>query len=102
MKPNYKFILNQTVPFEEGPSCELKSERKDPVGSINQNVDRYVVAYLNSKIEGSIYWGITNDGEVVGVNLDKTQRDRVRQLVDQKLRNCDPFVSPEGISHHVL
>ena len=96
MKPNYKFILNQTVPFEEGPSCELKSERKDPVGSINQNVDRYVVAYLNSKIEGSIYWGITNDGEVVGVNLDKTQRDRVRQLVDQKLRNCDPFVSPEA------
>ena len=49
-----KFVLNQIVSFEESLHCEFKSVRiPKPVPVIRDQVDRYVVAYLNGGIAGS-------------------------------------------------
>ena len=94
-----KFVLNQAVLFEEGRQCEFKYST-DTLKYIGEHVDRYVVAYLNSNITGIIYWGIRDDGTVVGVRLNTQQRDEVRQTVDRQLSNCKPSVLPSSYNTH--
>ena len=91
-----KFTLNQIVPLHEGPSCEFKDIRRaaNRVRSITSDVGKYVVGYLNSEEikEGSIYWGITDEGQVVGVELDRAQRDEVTKEIGGTLRQISPKI----------
>ena len=90
-----KFVLNQIVSFEESLHCEFKSVRiPKPVPVIRDQVDRYVVAYLNGGIAGSIYWGITDDRQAIGVSLDPGEHDDFRKTIVAKLRSITPAIIP--------
>lgn len=96
------FKLGERFPTPENRGCELKEVKgKNPVGSIGQVVDQYVVAFLNAGIEqtGSIFWGITDEGRtVVGVPLTDPQCDEVRRVVVEKVGNIMPPIAPSGLS----
>jgi len=89
------FVIGQPVSFEEGRDCEFKEIRPDqnPIKEIVDDVGTYAVAYLNDK-GGGIYWGITNNGTVSGVNLPTNQRDQLRQAITNKLNTIQPAVAP--------
>ena len=51
-----QFILNQPVSVEETRHYEFKEIKgRNPVDTIKNTVDEYVVAFLNSE-GGRIYW----------------------------------------------
>jgi tetratricopeptide (TPR) repeat protein len=89
-----RFILGQPVPFDETRHREFKEIKgNNPVGSLKNTADEYVVAFLNGE-GGSIYWGIRNiDRVVVGVILNAKQRDEIRRLVTDKLARIQPTVA---------
>ena len=100
-----KFVLNQEVPFDEELDCEFKSFNVNPVELIKGCVDQYVVAYLNTDIAGSIFFGIKDDGLAVGISLDRKERDDVRKAIDAKLRSITPPILPSSYkvkSHHLF
>lgn len=90
-----RFVLNQPVEFEETLHHEFKEVKgTNPVDTIKNVTDEYVVAFLNSK-GGSIYWGIRDSDRVaVGVVLNSKQRDEVRRVVTQKLTQIQPSITP--------
>ncbi len=90
-----QFILHQSVTIEETRHYEFKEIKgSNPVDTIKNTVDEYVVAFLNSE-GGSIYWGIRDaDRVVLGVPLDSSQRDKLRRLVSEKLSQILPAVAP--------
>ena len=100
-----EFVLNQKVPFEEGLRCEFKAFVDNPVQQIRDYIDIYVVSFLNIGVEGSIYFGIRDRGEAVGVSLDTKRRDAVRQAIGLKLGITRPPILPssyEIIFHDLL
>ncbi len=93
---NIVFVLDQPVSLEENRSFEFKEiNGAKPVDIIKNIVDEYVVAYLNSPKGGGIFWGIRNDGIVVGVSLDREKRDDLRRLVCDKLIGIRPTLPVE-------
>lgn len=95
-----KFILNAIVPLEENQFIEFKEiTALNPIKSIQNTVDEYVVAFLNSlkNREGSIYWGINNNRVVVGVKLNASQRDDLRKAINNQLdKVVPPIFSPKN------
>jgi len=93
---DYKFVMHRPVPIEEDLHHEFKEMKgASPVKIIKNTVDEYVVAYLNSRVAGSIFWGIRDsDRQVVGVSLEYQERDRLRKDVISKLSNIQPAISP--------
>ncbi|MDE0685879.1 MAG: ATP-binding protein, partial [Candidatus Poribacteria bacterium] len=85
------FIQYKTVSFEEDLHHEFKdiSQNNQPVNSIGQIAEEYAVAFLNAE-GGSIFWGIRDDGSVVGVELTRSQRDKISQGVSNKLSHISP------------
>jgi DNA modification methylase len=90
-----RFFLNQPLHIEETRHYEFKEVRgPNPVNSIKNVADEYVVAFLNSE-GGRIFWGIRDkDRVVIGVHLDYAQRDEVKRIVLEKLFNIQPAVAP--------
>ena len=90
-----KFIVGKPVPFEETRHCEFKEIKgRNPVDTIKNTCDEYVVAFLNSE-GGKILWGIRDaDRCVVGVMLDAKERDHLRRLVTEQLVKIRPPVAP--------
>ncbi len=91
-----RLVKDTILSLEEGPECEFKdiTNAKDKVKSILNDVDRYVVGYLNKGVEGSIYWGISDGGKVHGVYLKRDERDAIRKKVPEKLRTIQPTTTP--------
>ena len=89
-----KFVRNQKVPFEEGLRCEFKAFENNPVQQIRDYIDIYVVSFFNIGAEGSIYFGVRDGGEAVGVSLDRQRRDEVRKDIGQKLGRTRPPIHP--------
>ena len=97
-----QFKIGERFPMRETRLCELKEVKgNNPVGSITQVVDQYVVAFLNAGIEqtGSIFWGVTDDSRtVVGVRLTDSQCDEVRRIVVEKVGNIVPPIALTAVS----
>ena len=79
--------MNCEKPFKENETLELKkttSEIKEAIISI--------VAILNKHHEGILYFGIKNDGSVIGQDVgEKTLRDVSKAIAD----NIEPKIYPE-------
>jgi len=92
--PIDRFVLNKPVPVEETRYYEFKEIfSSDPKESIRRIVDKYTVAFLNSD-GGRIYWGIRDhDRCVVGVKVNYSMRDDIRQTITNKLFHIQPSVS---------
>ena len=92
------FTLGGYVNCDEDLSNEFKEVRgENPVNSIESVVDQYVVAFLNSrsKVKGRIIWGVRDsDAKVLGVRLDRKQRDSLRRRITEKLHKITPTIAP--------
>ena len=97
-----KFVLNQVVTYEEKREYEFKEViGSNPISAISKNCDIYTVAFLNCTMieSGSIFYGIRdNDGIVVGISLNRQQRDELRRIVTDKLSGIVPPISPNNYS----
>ncbi len=90
-----KFVANKPVPVEETRHYEFKEIKGgNPINTIKNTCDEYVVAFLNSG-GGRIFWGIRDtDRCVVGVWLDSKARDELRKVVTAKLAQIRPPIVP--------
>ena len=79
--------------FDERVAIEFKAIKgNNPCKSILSVVDQYIVSFLNSPYsnEGIIKWGIDDDGKVIGVKLNKKQRDEIRKGIQCQINNILP------------
>ena len=89
-----RFVLNETIPIEETRHYEFKELKgRNPVRSIIEIADKYVVAYLNSE-GGRILWGVNDERKAVGVILDSANRDEIRRVASEKLGAIQPPLTP--------
>jgi DNA modification methylase len=91
-----RFVLGQRVTREENRHWEFKEIKgTNPIDSIKNVADEYVVAFLNSGEGGRILWGVRDtDGEFVGVSLNRQQRDRLKRVLIDKLSTIQPSIDP--------
>ncbi len=77
-----------TLALQEGEGYKL--EFKERVA----NLDREIVALANAA-GGSIFIGVDDKNQVIGVNIDNKLKSQVIDIA----RNCDPSIKIELISH---
>lgn len=64
----------------------IEDSRNEFKVSLNQNFEKEIIAFLNSKEGGNVFIGISDQNEVIGVdkNIDKTQleiKDRIKNNI---------------------
>lgn len=100
-----RYLAGTTIGgLDEDKHLEFKEvQGANPVVSIAALVDHYVVAYMNSRStgKGKILWGVKDNGQVVGVQLTKAQRDELRRVVTEKLHKITPTIAPSAYSIHL-
>ena len=85
-KTKYQFIEGEKAAFEEDLNHEFKEIKgNNPAKSIQNLVDEYVIAFLNSS-GGSIFWGITDQALIKSVILNNDQKDNIRKSINSKIR----------------
>src|ERR1700722_13958599 len=89
------YVFGKTLPLDESRGVEFKEVRgNSPVNSVVNTADEYAVAFLNAE-GGRVLWGVRDsDGMVVGIPLDKRQRDHLRKSVASKLHSIQPPIDP--------
>ncbi|MBT3315803.1 MAG: AAA family ATPase [Anaerolineae bacterium] len=94
-----QFVYGEHIQVDENRYYEFKEVKgNNSTRSIISIVDIYTVAFLNKgrKGVGRIYWGVTDDGIVVGVKLESSERDKLRRLVTEKLHQIEPPLAPSS------
>jgi hypothetical protein len=90
------FTLGKIFNQDECMEVEFKEIKgENPVNSIKDIADQYIVAFLNSANQnsGSIFWGIRDaDRVVTGVALDYAKRDDLRRTLINKLCDIQPAI----------
>ncbi|MFT5708565.1 MAG: hypothetical protein ACI9ES_002868 [Oceanospirillaceae bacterium] len=93
----YEFIEGQQCSIEEDLTHEFKEIKgKNPAKSIQNQVDEYVVAFLNSS-GGSIFWGICDDRKVKSLVLSSGQKDDINKVINAKINTLEPSIDPTKI-----
>lgn len=91
MRQQTSLIKGTPFDWEEEDSVEFKEViSSNPVKVIANHAERYITAFLNALIEGNLYFGINDDGIIVGVALNRTDRDSLQKDIPNKLKNTDP------------
>jgi tetratricopeptide (TPR) repeat protein len=93
-----RYTFNELMALDESREFEVKGlqNAQNPVKAIaDKYVEEYVNAFLNTS-GGTIHFGIDNDGRVLGVGLDRRQRDDLRTQVDQIVQRFSPSVEPDS------
>ncbi|WP_392480096.1 RNA-binding domain-containing protein [Nostoc sp. C110] len=105
MTQQIKFIQEKIFYREEGKYVEFKSvESQKPVNKIVDHAEEYIIGFLNASVEGDIYLGINDSGEIKGVTLSRSQRDEIQKNITDKLTNIDPVIPPScyGVNIHFV
>ncbi|MCG9708711.1 ATP-binding protein [Pseudoalteromonas sp. Isolate3] len=93
----YNFSEGEHCSLEEDLTHEFKEIKgNNPTKSIQNLVDEYIVAYLNSS-GGSIFWGICDNGIVKSLKLDSTQKDQIKKVINSKVNTIEPSIDPTQI-----
>ncbi len=80
------FTLGSRVQTDEDLGIEYKDVAASQVAKVAYE---YAVAYARGN-GGHVYFGIDDNGEVVGLPLDFSQRRDLRQRIEEKLFTIDP------------
>lgn len=64
--------------------------------NLRETIGKYVCGFLNSEVEGTLMFGVTDNGEVIGIN--NSDEDRDRKAVDSAIRDLKPPVLPKDYS----
>jgi hypothetical protein len=94
----YEFVEGEKCFLEEDLTHEFKEVKgSNPVKSIQNLVDEYILAYLNSS-GGSIFWGICDDGVVKSIDLDSRIKDNINKAINLKINTIEPSIDPTQIN----
>ncbi|KAK8772861.1 uncharacterized protein LOC144114953 isoform X2 [Amblyomma americanum] len=90
------YLLNTLVPFHSDETHELW-----PLLDLKQvfvrTVTKFICSFLNTWQLCTIYFGITSDGLVRGVELTHKDRDNVRLSIDAAVRVLRPCLLPQSL-----
>ena len=101
----FKFVEGEKFFLEENLTVEFKEVKgNNPVKSISNLVDEYILAFFNSQ-GGSVFWGVNDDGLVKSLKLTTKMKDDIRRVVGDKINVIEPPIDPTQIGvffHEVL
>lgn len=99
----YKYKLGEFVNFlEEDIEHEFKEIKgSNPVDHIRSNVGEYITSFLNSN-GGTIYYGISDNKEIKGVELNDKQKDQIRRSLVDAVVGISPDISPDNITSEFI
>lgn len=94
----YKYKLGEFMNLlEEDEEHEFKEIKgNNPVDHIRNNVGEYITSFLNSN-GGTIYYGISDNKEIKGVELNDKQKDQIRRSVVDATVGISPNISPDNV-----
>ena len=94
----YRYKLGRPLEYwEEDIEHEFKEVKgNNPVDSIKQNVGEYITSFLNGH-GGTIYYGISDDKIVKGIELDSKQKDYIRRDIHNAIASISPNISPDCV-----
>ncbi|MDH0701304.1 ATP-binding protein [Pseudomonas toyotomiensis] len=99
------FVEGEKIFLEENLTVEFKEVKGgNPVKSIQNLVDEYILAFFNSQ-GGSVFWGVNDDGIVTSLKLTSKMKDDIRKAVSGKINVIEPPIDPTQIGvffHKVL
>lgn len=88
-------IRHSILPIEEDGKNEFKEvTERSVLNSIKSNLEKYAIGFLNAN-GGSLFFGITNSGVVLGFQTDRRKRDDIVNLAVSILNNVRPKVPPQ-------
>lgn len=91
------FVEGEKCRLEEDLTVEFKEVKgENPVKSIQNLVDEYVLAFFNSQ-GGSVFWGINDDGIVASLKLTSKIKDDIRKAINTKINVIEPPIDPTQI-----
>lgn len=106
MNEKRKFVINTIFQAEENKNVEFKHiNSKKVVSKAASYTEECVIAFLNASVEGDLYIGIKDSGEILGIQLTRSERDEVHKNIPNTLRNSHPSVLPSQYdieTHSVL
>jgi hypothetical protein len=71
---------------------EVDTKKKNLVSGIVDYAEQYIIGFLNAIIEGELYIGIDDFGEIFGINLNRKDRDNLSKQISDKLKYTEPPV----------
>lgn len=90
--------LGQTLVEEESETLEFKSvESADPAKTIAKHIPKYAIGFLN-RSGGRILFGVTDEGTVEGIPINRAGRDELQRLINQACRKITPSFPPDGLT----
>lgn len=93
----FNFVEGEKFFLEEDLTVEFKEVKgNNPVKSIQNLVDEYILAFFNSQ-GGSVFWGINDDGIVTSLELTLKMKDDIRKSVSDKINVIEPQIDPTQI-----
>lgn len=91
----FRFIIDEKVEMIEDYDYEFKEIKGgNPVNAINNTIAEYSTSFLNGK-GGRIFYGITNERVVKGVQVSPEKQDEINQTIYNNLANIQPAISPD-------
>ncbi|HGS7516063.1 TPA: ATP-binding protein [Klebsiella quasipneumoniae subsp. quasipneumoniae] len=91
------FVEGEKFCLEEDLTVEFKEVKgNNPVKSIQNLVDEYILAFFNSQ-GGSVFWGVNDDGIVTSLKLTSKMKDDIRKSVSDKINVIEPPIDPTQI-----
>ncbi|WP_324022114.1 ATP-binding protein [Pantoea sp. JZ29] len=91
------FVEGEKFCLEEDLTVEFKEVKGgNPVKSIQNLVDEYILAFFNSQ-GGSVFWGVNDDGIVTSLELTPKMKDDIRKSVSDKINVIEPPIDPTQI-----
>jgi len=93
---SYPYVLGQTVPFEEDRQHEFKAFQPhlDLIQTLVRETEEIFNAFLNTD-GGTIYFGIEDKGRILGIQLEREQKDDLRRRISVIIDRFEPKVAPE-------
>lgn len=94
----YKYKLGEFMNLlEEDEEHEFKEIKgNNPVDHVRNNVGEYITSFLNSN-GGTIYYGISDNKEIKGVELNDKQKDQIRRSLVDATVGISPNISPDNV-----
>lgn len=92
---DYYYYRGDNIPVDEDRVHEFKAVQKStkPIEQILRYCDSYINAFLNSG-GGNIYFGIEDNGTILGIPLARKDRDTIRLGIDNIVNLYYPQVDP--------
>jgi hypothetical protein len=95
-KAGRAYILGKEIPKFEDRFTEFKSFSSFNLKGVIEVLANYISGFLNTE-GGTLFYGVRDDGVVIGIKLTRKQRDQLSCTLDSCLNNFRPHISPDNV-----